>query len=114
MTQPQDPAPEDRGSRFPHDDIASAGTESSDDPPVTRGSSRYPSKPGSTAPDHQPRDRRGVHPAERTKSPENCHNPRIADRVVFDHVAALVHRSGYERVARLGCSDRTIRRRITF
>jgi hypothetical protein len=32
--------------------------------------------------------------------------------VVFDHViAALVHGSGYERMATLGCSDRTIRRR---
>jgi hypothetical protein len=32
---------------------------------------------------------------------------------VFDDVvAALVHGSGYERVATLGCSDRTIRRRL--
>jgi hypothetical protein len=30
---------------------------------------------------------------------------------VFDHViAALVHGSGYERIATPGCSDRTIRR----
>jgi hypothetical protein len=32
---------------------------------------------------------------------------------VFDHViAALVHGSGYERIATPGCSDRTIRRRL--
>ncbi|WP_214371487.1 IS5 family transposase, partial [Pseudonocardia sp. H11422] len=38
---------------------------------------------------------------------------RIPDRVVFDHViAALVHGSGYERLATPGCSDRTIRRRL--
>ena len=47
--------------------------------------------------------------------PLGCHNPRIADRVVFDHViAALVHGSGYERVATPGCSDRTIRRRVAY
>lgn len=45
--------------------------------------------------------------------PLGCHRRRIADRVVFDHVvAALVHGSGYERVATPGCSDRTIRRRL--
>ncbi len=33
--------------------------------------------------------------------------------MVFDHVvAALVHGSGYERIATPGCSDRTIRRRL--
>jgi len=33
--------------------------------------------------------------------------------VVFEHVvAALVHGSGYERIASPGCSDRTIRRRV--
>jgi hypothetical protein len=33
--------------------------------------------------------------------------------VVFEHViAALVHGSGYERIASAGCSDRTIRRRL--
>jgi hypothetical protein len=33
--------------------------------------------------------------------------------VVFEHVvAALVHGSGYERIATAGCSDRTIRRRL--
>jgi hypothetical protein len=47
--------------------------------------------------------------------PLGCHNPRITDRVVFGHViAALVHGSGYERVAGPGCSDRTIRRRVRY
>ena len=47
--------------------------------------------------------------------PLGCLNPRIADRVVFEHViAALVHGSGYERVATPGCSDRTIRRQVTY
>jgi len=46
--------------------------------------------------------------------PWGCHRRRIPDRVVFDHVlAALVHGSGYERIATVGCSDRTIRRRLT-
>lgn len=37
----------------------------------------------------------------------------MPDRVVFDHViAALVHGSGFERLASLGCSDRTIRPRL--
>jgi hypothetical protein len=45
--------------------------------------------------------------------PLGCHRPRISDRVVFEHVvAALVHGSGYERIASPGCSDRTIRRRL--
>jgi hypothetical protein len=45
--------------------------------------------------------------------PWGCHRRRIPDRVVFDHViAALVHGSGYERIATPGCSDRTIRRRL--
>ncbi|WP_224392067.1 IS5 family transposase [Pseudonocardia sp. ICBG1293] len=45
--------------------------------------------------------------------PWGCHRRRISDRVVFDHVvAALVHGSGYERIATPGCSDRTIRRRL--
>lgn len=44
-----------------------------------------------------------------------CHNPRIADRVVFEHlIAALVHGYGHERVASPGCSDRTIRRRVMY
>lgn len=46
--------------------------------------------------------------------PLGCHNPRTSDRAVFEHViAALVHGSGYERIASPGCSDRTIRRRLT-
>jgi len=45
--------------------------------------------------------------------PLGCHRERIADRVVFEHVlAALVHGSGYERIASPGCSDATIRRRL--
>ena len=45
--------------------------------------------------------------------PLGCHRRRIRDRVVFEHVvAALVHGSGYERIATPGCSDRTIRRRL--
>lgn len=45
--------------------------------------------------------------------PLGCHRRRIPDRVVFEHiVAALVHGSGYERIASPGCSDRTIRRRL--
>lgn len=47
--------------------------------------------------------------------PLGCHNPRIPDRIVFEHViAALVHGSGYERIASPGCSDRTIRRRVKY
>ena len=45
--------------------------------------------------------------------PLGCHRPRIPDRVVFEHVvAALVHGTGYERIASPGCSDGTIRRRL--
>ena len=45
--------------------------------------------------------------------PWGCHRRRIPDRVVFDHlIAALVHGSGYERIATTGCSDRTLRRRL--
>ena len=45
--------------------------------------------------------------------PLGCHRERIADRVVFEHViAALVHGSGYERIASTGCSEGTIRRRV--
>jgi len=37
----------------------------------------------------------------------------VPGRIVFEHVvAALVHGSGYERIATPGCSDRTIRRRL--
>ena len=45
--------------------------------------------------------------------PWGCHRRRIADRIVFEHVvAALVHGSGYERIAGPGCSATTIRRRV--
>jgi transposase len=45
--------------------------------------------------------------------PLGCHRRRIPDRTVFEHVIeALVHGSGYERIASPGCSDRTIRRRV--
>jgi Transposase DDE domain len=45
--------------------------------------------------------------------PLGCHRRRVPDRVVFEHVVtALVHGSGYERIASPGCSDRTIRRRL--
>src|SRR5438477_8196740 len=45
--------------------------------------------------------------------PLGCHRRRVPDRVVFEHVVqALVHGSGYERIATAGCSDRTIRRRL--
>lgn len=45
--------------------------------------------------------------------PLGCHRRRVSDRVVFEHVIqALVHGSGYERIATPGCSDRTIRRRL--
>ncbi len=53
-------------------------------------------------------------PAVAPAHPLGCHRARIPDRVVFEHViAALVHGSGYERIASVGCSDRTIRRRLT-
>ena len=45
--------------------------------------------------------------------PLRCHRRRIPDRLIFEHViAALVHGSGYERIASPGCSDATIRRRL--
>jgi transposase len=45
--------------------------------------------------------------------PLGCHRRRIPDQVVFEHVIdALVHGSGYERIATTRCSDRTIRRRL--
>ena len=54
-------------------------------------------------------ERPPFHPAH----PLGCHRRRVPDRVVFEHVvAALVHGSGYERIATTGCSDRTIRRRL--
>jgi transposase len=47
--------------------------------------------------------------------PLGCHNPRIPDLIVFERViAALVHGSGYERIADRRCSDRTIRRRVKY
>jgi transposase len=53
------------------------------------------------------------HPPVAPTHPLGCHRRRVPDRVVFDHVvAALVHGSGYERIASAGCSDRTIRRRV--
>ena len=55
----------------------------------------------------------GERPAFDPAHPLGCHRRRISDRVVFEHVvAALVHGSGYERIASTGCSDRTIRRRL--
>ena len=52
-------------------------------------------------------------PVSGTTHPLGCHRRRVPDRVVFEHViAALVHGSGYERIASAGCSDRTIRRRL--
>lgn len=48
------------------------------------------------------------HPDVAPTHPLGCHWRRVPDRVV----AALVHGSGYERIATLGCSDRTIRRRL--
>ena len=45
--------------------------------------------------------------------PLGCHRRRISSRIVFEHmINALVHGSGYERVATAECSDRTIRRRL--
>ena len=53
------------------------------------------------------------HPPVSPPHPLGCHRRRVPDRVVFEHVlAALVHGSGYERIATAGCSDRTIRRRL--
>ena len=53
------------------------------------------------------------HPVVSPTHPLGCHRRRVPDRVVFEHViAALVHGSGYERIATAGCSDRTIRRRV--
>ena len=52
-------------------------------------------------------------PAVVATHPLGCHRRRVSDRTVFEHVvAALVHGSGYERIATSGCSDRTIRRRL--
>lgn len=52
-------------------------------------------------------------PAVDPAHPLGCHRCRVPDRVVFEHVLdALVHGSGYERIATAACSDRTIRRRL--
>ncbi len=49
------------------------------------------------------------HPEVGPTHPLGCHRRRV----VFDHVIdALVHGSGYERIATPGCSGRTIRRRV--
>lgn len=54
-------------------------------------------------------DRSEFHPDH----PLGCHRRRIPDRIVFEHlIDALVHGSGYERVATAACSDSTIRRRL--
>jgi transposase len=54
-------------------------------------------------------DRAGFDPSH----PLGCHRRPIPSRVVFEHlVDALVHGSGYERIATARCSDRTIRRRL--
>ncbi|MFV5995062.1 IS5 family transposase [Streptomyces sp. NPDC056231] len=45
--------------------------------------------------------------------PLGCHRRRVPDRTVFEYIVlALVHGSGYERIAGAGCSDRTIPRRV--
>lgn len=55
----------------------------------------------------------GQQPEFSPDHPWGCHRRQVPDRVVFDHViAALVHGSGYERIASPGCSDRTLRRRL--
>jgi hypothetical protein len=54
-------------------------------------------------------DRGQFHPDH----PLGCHRRRIPDRIVFEHlIDAMVHGSGYERVATAACSDSTIRRRL--
>jgi transposase len=51
-------------------------------------------------------------PVRHDVHPLGCHRPRIADAVVFDKlVEALVFGAGYERIAGLGCSATTMRRR---
>ncbi|MFE5544785.1 IS5/IS1182 family transposase, partial [Streptomyces sp. NPDC056534] len=46
------------------------------------------------------------------RHPLGCHNPRIADEVVFDRlVQVLVFGCGYERAADEHCSATTLRRR---
>lgn len=56
----------------------------------------------------------GARPEFDPTHPWGCHRRQVLDRTVFEHVlATLVHGSGYERIATTGCSDRTIRRRLT-
>lgn len=51
-------------------------------------------------------------PEHHEKHPWGCHNPRIADELVFDRlILVLVSGMGYERVADGTCSATTIRRR---
>ena len=51
-------------------------------------------------------------PVREDRHPLGCHNPRIADAVVFDRmVQVLVFGCGYERVADEHCSATTLRRR---
>lgn len=51
-------------------------------------------------------------PARHVVHPLGCHRPRIDDRIVFDKlVEALVFGCGYERIACVGCSATTLRRR---
>jgi hypothetical protein len=46
------------------------------------------------------------------RHPLGCHNPRIADRVVFDKLLqVLVFGCAYQRIADQTCSARTLRRR---
>jgi hypothetical protein len=58
--------------------------------------------------------RGGEPPRFHPDHPLGRHRRRIPDRVVFEHlIDTLMHGSGYERIATVGCSDRTIRRRLT-
>jgi transposase len=51
-------------------------------------------------------------PARVDAHPLGCHRPRIDDSLVFDKlVEALVFGAGYERIADIGCSATTMRRR---
>jgi hypothetical protein len=55
----------------------------------------------------------GDQPVYRPEHPLGCHRRQIPARIVFEHViAALVHGSGYERIATADCSAATIRRRV--
>jgi hypothetical protein len=51
----------------------------------------------------------GERPPFNPAHPLGCHRRRVVSEHV---VAALVNGSGYERIATVGCSDRTIRRRL--